>query len=339
MTETALLSVEGLSVRYHRRRHRATLALDEVDLRINVGETVGLVGESGSGKTTLANAILGLVPAADGRILFEGRDITRASPRERRALSAHLQVVFQDPYSSLNPSRTIGQTLAEPLLVHGKLSHDQIRAHISDRLGRVGLAPGAAQRYPGQFSGGQRQRIAIARALMLSPKLVICDEPVSALDLSVQAQILNLLRELQQQSSLSYLFVSHDLDVVRHVSHRIAVLYHGRVVEQGPAERVHDAPAHPYTQALRATALVPDPAVQQARRTAWKAARRAGQAPHAVSGGCPFGPRCPHAMPACAAAVPPLQPRPSGVDVACYWDPLEPDGDPPPRESAAPLAT
>jgi peptide/nickel transport system ATP-binding protein len=275
-TPDSLLSVQELSVVYALRGRRAVVpALDAVSLDIAPGETLGVVGESGSGKSTLANAVLGLVPVRSGRVYFDGQDITSASTRQRRLLSQHLQVVFQDPYSSLNPARTIQQTLVEPLLVHRKLSRQQMTELVTEALGRVGLPAHIAARYPVQFSGGQRQRIAIARALMLSPKLIIFDEAVSALDLSVQAQILNLLARLQRELSLSYLFISHDLDVVRYVSHRLAVLYKGKVVESGSAEQVYTSPQQPYTQRLLSAALLPDPDAQAERR----AARRANAAP------------------------------------------------------------
>jgi ABC-type oligopeptide transport system ATPase subunit len=264
--ERPLLDIHGLTIEYRRGRHAVVRAVDGVSLQVQPGETVGLVGESGSGKSTLGNAVLGLVPVHRGAIFFDGKDITRARFRERRALSEHLQVVFQDPYSSLNPVRTIGQTLAEPLHVHRKLRRSEREGPIRAMLQRVGLPPEAADRYPAQFSGGQRQRIAIARALMVSPRLIICDEPVSGLDLSVQAQVLNLLFELQRDFGLSYLFISHDLAVVRHVSHRIIVLYRGQIMESGPANQVYEAPSHPYTQALLAAAPVPDPELQEARR-------------------------------------------------------------------------
>ncbi|MEN3280298.1 MAG: hypothetical protein V7607_1438 [Solirubrobacteraceae bacterium] len=264
-----LLDVRDLTVEYHRGRRTPPLrALDHVSFDLAPGETLGLVGESGSGKSTLGNAVLGLVPTRGGSIAFDGQEITHADRRERRRLSQHLQVVFQDPYSSLNSSRTIGQALAEPLLVHRRLGRTETSAQIASMLSRVGLSPDAADRYPAQFSGGQRQRIAIARALMLYPKLVICDEAVSALDLSVQAQVLNLLLDLQRDLGLSYLFISHDLEVVRHVSHRIAVIHRGRIVETGSAERVYERPNDPYTQALLAASPLPDPEAQRARRAA-----------------------------------------------------------------------
>ncbi len=265
-----LLDVRSLTVRYHRGRGKAQLeALREVTLTIGPGETVALVGESGSGKSTLGNAILGLVPADSGTIVFAGTDITRASPRMRRSLATDIQAVFQDPYGSLNPVRTIGQTLSEPLLARDhRVGRKAAGIAVRSALERVGLSAAAAARYPAQFSGGQRQRIAIARALMLSPRLVICDEPLSALDLSVQAQVVNLLTSLQRDLGVSYLFITHDLAVVPHIAHRVAVLRRGQLVETGSASQVSTAPAHPYTRALLAAAPVPDPAGQRARRSA-----------------------------------------------------------------------
>jgi ABC-type oligopeptide transport system ATPase subunit len=264
-----LLDVRNLVVEYPGRRSRPpTRAVDDVSFEIGPRETLGLVGESGSGKTTIGRAILGLTPVTGGTIAFAGKDITRARYNERRALSGDLQVVFQDPYSSLNPTRTVGQTLAEPVRGRSASSPAELQAAIAWILDRVGLAADAAKRYPSHFSGGQRQRIAIARALIVRPRLVICDEPVSSLDLSVQAQVLNLFRELQDELSVSYLFVAHDLAVVRHLSDRIVVLHQGRVVEQGSAERVYRAPVEPYTKALLEASPIPDPELQRARRLA-----------------------------------------------------------------------
>ncbi|QFU91727.1 ATP-binding cassette domain-containing protein [Amycolatopsis sp. YIM 10] len=255
-----LLEVSGLRVEYRGRgRNPGVVAVDGVDLWLDRSETLGLVGESGSGKSTIGNAILGLVRPAAGRILFGGNDITHATPRQRRRLGPRVQAVFQDPYGSLNPSRTIGRTLAEPLRVVRGLGRKEADARVADVLARAGVPPDAAGRYPAAFSGGQRQRIAIARALVLEPDLVVCDEPTSALDLSVQAQLLNLLLDLQRQLGLSYLFISHDIDVVRHMSHRAAVLRDGRIVEQGPVAEVIDHPGHAYTRALLAAVPVPDP--------------------------------------------------------------------------------
>ena len=270
----ALLDVEDLHVVY-RSHGRDAHVLNGVSLSIAPGETLGLVGESGSGKTTIGKTILGQVAATNGRIVFDGEDITHASRSRRRELGRDIQVVFQDPYGSLNPARTIGQTLAEPLLNDRSLTRTQIRERIRDILEKVGMPADTAARYPSQFSGGQRQRIAIARAVIGRPRLVVCDEPVSALDLSVQAQVLNLLNQLQREMGLSLLFISHDLAVVRHVSRRTAVLYRGEIVEEGLAVEVHDSPRHSYTKALVAASPVPDPVIQRARRARMRADRAA----------------------------------------------------------------
>jgi oligopeptide/dipeptide ABC transporter ATP-binding protein len=313
-----LLDVSGLSVSYRaRRRGHAVVAVDQVSLAVGQHETVGLVGESGSGKTTLSRAILGLTRPSTGVVRFEGEDITQASRARRRKLSKDLQVVFQDPYGSLNPARTIGQTLAEPLTAHRLATPGQARDQVAAMLERVGLPPDAMSRYPGEFSGGQRQRVAIARALMPSPRLVICDEPVSALDLSVQAQVLNLLRGLQREYQLSYLFIAHNLAVVRHMSHRIVVLYRGRVMEQGPADAVYAAPGHPYTRALLQAEPEADPELQAARRAAAAEPSAPATAAAETGAGCPFAARCPYVIPACLATRPPLTPAPGGTDVAC----------------------
>lgn len=313
---TPLLEVTDLSVRFRQKRGIPPLrAVDGVSLRVGVGETVGLVGESGSGKSTLGRAVLGLTPVHEGRVAFEGEDITHARSARRRTLSARLQVVFQDPYSSLNPARTIGRTLAEPLLVHRDLSRAETAAAVADMLARVGMPADAAERHPAQFSGGQRQRIAIARALMLSPRLVICDEPVSALDLSIQAQVLNLLKDLQEDLGVGYLFIAHDLPVVRHLSHRIVVLYRGRVMESGDAERVYAEPLHPYTRALLDAVPEPDPAAQAARRARRAAAPPPGEP--AVSG-CVFAHRCAHAVDLCRTARPTPLDVADGRSVACH---------------------
>jgi peptide/nickel transport system ATP-binding protein len=264
-----LLRVEGLTIRYRRGRHLLPPAVSDVDLTIGPGETVALVGESGSGKSTIGNAVLGLVPPAGGRIVFDGEDVTHATTARRRALTKEIQAIFQDPYGSLNPMRTIGQTLVEPLRAHRIPVSDQ-QARVAEALERVGLPADAAARYPGQFSGGQRQRVAIARALIVGPKLVICDEPTSSLDLSIQAQVLNLLLRLQREEGLGYLFITHDLAVVRHIAHRVVVLYRGRVVESGPTGQVCDDPRHQYTQALLAAVPDPDPVEQRARRRAYR---------------------------------------------------------------------
>ena len=275
MSTQPLLQVQDVRVDFAQGKGQVFQALKGVSLDIHAGETVGLVGESGSGKTTMGRVILGLTESTSGKVLFDGEDITHASNARRRTLGRDIQVVFQDPYGSLNPARTVGDTLAEPLLSDKSLSKQVIDQRIAEVLQRVGMPVDTAQRYPGQFSGGQRQRIAIARAVIAKPRLIVCDEPVSALDLSVQAQVLNLLKELQQSMGLAMLFISHDLTVVRHVSHRTVVLYRGDIVEQGDAAQVHEHPQHPYTRALLAAAPVPDPLVQRERRARFDEARLA----------------------------------------------------------------
>ena len=263
---TPLLKIEDLDVIYPGGRGRKPFqALHSVSLDIRPGETVGLVGESGSGKTTLGRAVLGLAPVSGGTISFDGRNISHLSRTERRGLARDIQVVFQDPYSSLNPSMTIEQILAEPLTANG-VEGKRARARVRDLLDSVRLPADAAARLPKEFSGGQRQRIAIARALALEPKLIVADEAVSALDLSTQARVLDLFVEIQESTGVAYLFVTHDLAVVRNVSHRVAVLYRGEIVEQGSAQQVTTDPEHPYTQRLLLAAPVPDPDRQEQRR-------------------------------------------------------------------------
>lgn len=264
---TQLLDVDQVVVEYPTRgvRRAPFRALHGVSIDIREGETVGLVGESGSGKTTLGRAVLGLVPVASGRIGFAGADITHLPRRARRALSRDLSVVFQDPYGSLNPSMTIEQILAEPLSAR-RSGRVEASRRISALLDQVHLPATAGDRLPREFSGGQRQRVAIARALALEPRLIVCDEAVSALDLSNQARVLDLLREIQERTRVAYLFISHDLDVVRHLSHRVAVMYGGEIVEWGECSQVTLAPEHPYTRRLFLASPVADPDRQAARR-------------------------------------------------------------------------
>lgn len=276
-----LLEVKDLVVEYPGKGFRAEpfRALKGVSLDILPGETVGLVGESGSGKTTLGRAALGLAPVSGGTITYDGRDISHLSRRQRRSLTSEIQVVFQDPYSSLNPSMTIEEILTEPLTAAG-VAKATARTRVRDLLDQVGLPSDARSRLPREFSGGQRQRVAIARALALEPRLIVCDEPVSALDLSTQARVLDLFVEIQERTGVAYLFVTHDLAVVRHVSHRVAVMYRGEIVEYGDGDRVTSEPQHPYTQRLFMAAPVPDPDKQEERR----AARRAFLASEAAAG-------------------------------------------------------
>ncbi|MFJ2443753.1 MULTISPECIES: ATP-binding cassette domain-containing protein [unclassified Streptomyces] len=265
---TPLLDVSDLRVAYPGRgfRARPVEILHGVSLTVRQGETLGIVGESGSGKTTIGRAVLGLAKASGGRVLFGGQDITHASGRERRVLARDIQVVFQDPYTSLNPSLTIGDILSEPLVVQGATAQDA-RARVRGLLDQVGLPADASERLPREFSGGQRQRVAIARALAPEPRLIVCDEPVSALDLSTQARVLDLFIDIQRRTGVAYLFVSHDLAVVRHVSHRVGVVHKGDIVETGPAGFVTSTPEHPYTQRLLLAAPVADPVEQARRRT------------------------------------------------------------------------
>jgi oligopeptide/dipeptide ABC transporter ATP-binding protein len=299
-----LLEVRDLTVTYRRGRRQSELtALSAVSLTVAAGETLGVVGESGSGKSTLGNAILGVVTPAAGTIRFAGQDITAASATQRRRLTRDIQAVFQNPQGSLNPVRTIGQTLEEPLLAHRRTNRSERGAEVGAALERVGLDRDAAMRFPAHFSGGQLQRIAIARALMLAPRLLVCDEAVSALDLSIQAQILNLLGSLQRELALSYVFISHDLAVIRHVSDRVAVLYRGRLMETGSAADVCERPAHPYTRALLAAAPVPDPAMQRARHADEVLSVEPATSPSADAG-CPFRHRCLFAVAVCSEPLP-----------------------------------
>jgi ABC-type glutathione transport system ATPase component len=266
MTER-LLDVADVVVEYPARGfgRKPFRALKGVSLDILPGETVGLVGESGSGKTTLGRAVLGLAPVTGGAIHYKGNDISHLSRKDRRTLSSDIQVVFQDPYTSLNPAMTIESILTEPLTVR-KVDKTEASRRVRELLDQVHLPANAGGRLPREFSGGQRQRIAIARALALEPKLIVCDEPVSALDLSTQARVLELFKEIQERTGVAYLFVSHDLAVVRHLSHRVAVMYRGEIVEWGDGDEVTSKPQHPYTQRLFLAAPVPDPVLQEERR-------------------------------------------------------------------------
>jgi peptide/nickel transport system ATP-binding protein len=270
-----ILRVDDLVVEFPQSGWRTPpfRALKGVSVAVGAGETLGIVGESGSGKSTLGRAVLGLAPVTSGTVTYEGRDISHLSRRRRRELGNDIQVVFQDPYTSLNPSLTIGDTLSEPLTQAG-IAGAEARRRVKDLLDRVGMPADSVQRLPKEFSGGQRQRIAIARALALEPKLIVCDEPVSALDLTTQQRVLDLFIEIQERTGVAYLFISHDLSVIRHISHLVAVVYHGEVVEQGDVDKVTTAPDHPYTQRLLLASPVPDPVAQAQRRAERRAVIR-----------------------------------------------------------------
>ena len=293
----------------------AVRAVDGVTLSVRQGEVLGLVGESGCGKSTLARTILQLVPTTGGAVILNGRNLGEASRAEMLACRRDLQMIFQDPYASLNPRMTVHATLAEPLLVHGICGPSEVQARVDELMRLVGLAPRFARKYPHEFSGGQRQRIAIARALALKPKIIIADEPVSALDVSIQAQILNLLAELCRGMNLSLIFIAHDLSVVRHISDRVAVMYLGKIVELGPAADVIDHPRHPYTRALVSAIPVPDPDIERNRQRIVLA----GDPPSPINPppGCAFHPRCPYAIERCREAVPPLIPAGPSREAAC----------------------
>jgi oligopeptide transport system ATP-binding protein len=298
-----------------KRSAGAVKAVDGVTLSVKQGEVLGLVGESGCGKSTLARTILQLVPTTGGEVILEGRSLTKAKKGEMLKCRLDLQMIFQDPYASLNPRMTVFATLAEPLLVHGICRRDEVQLQVDDLMRKVGLAPRFAKKYPHEFSGGQRQRIAIARALALRPKIVVADEPVSALDVSIQAQILNLLAQLCRDMNLALIFIAHDLSVVRHISDRVAVMYLGKIVELGPALDVIDRPRHPYTRALVSAIPVPDPAAEKTR----KRIVLAGDPPSPINppSGCAFHPRCPYAIDRCREIVPPLVPAGDGREAAC----------------------
>ncbi|HOF38677.1 MAG TPA: ATP-binding cassette domain-containing protein [Candidatus Hydrogenedentes bacterium] len=300
-----------------RRKLAGTVrAVDGVSLDVAPGETVGLVGESGCGKSTLARAVVRLAPCTGGTVYFEGQEISALRESAFRALRPRLQLIFQDPYASLNPRMTVFDALAEPLHVHGLARGQELLRRVSNLMERVGLASRFMRKYPHEFSGGQRQRIAIARALALEPRLIIADEPVSALDVSVQAQILNLIARLREQMGLTLLFIAHDLSVVHYLSHRIAVMYLGRIVELGPASRVFHQPCHPYTRALISAIPVPDPGKEKTRQRVPLHDEPAS--PLNPPPGCPFHPRCPWAEPRCAEGVPPLESRGERHQAACF---------------------
>lgn len=317
-----MLEVQDLKIHFSLqgglfRPPRVLRAVDGVSLRIGVGETLGIVGESGCGKSTLVRGILGLTPVTSGSIRWQGQELTQLNARQFRPLRTQMQIVFQDPLASLDPRMTIGEIIAEPLQVHRpKLGSAQVQAQVRAMLERVGLSPRQLNRYPHEFSGGQCQRVGIARALILAPQLLLCDEPVSALDVSIRAQIINLLHDLQQEMGLALAFIAHDLLMVRHLSHRVMVMYLGQVMETAPSRTLFTNPSHPYTRALLAAVLKPDPmgAVQPPPVLG-------GELPSPLDppSGCRFRTRCPHAVQRCADEVPSLRPMPNGASSACHF--------------------
>lgn len=328
-----LLEIKNLSVHFpvqsgsiFRRKSGVIRAVDDVSFTINAGETVGLVGESGCGKSTTGRAILQLLKPTAGQVLFEGQDLMQVSTAELRRQRRHFQMIFQDPYASLNPRKTVGDAVAEPVKLFGTSpagggsafggGAKSVNERVQDLFRMVGMNPRYIRRYPHEFSGGQRQRIGIARALAANPKLIVADEPISALDVSIQAQILNLLMELQDQLKLTYLFIAHDLAAVRHISQRIIVMYLGKIVEVASYEAIYSTPQHPYTQALLSAVPIPDPVVERKRRRQVLV----GDIPNPINppSGCAFHPRCPFAMEHCKTVTPQLQQTEAGHWVSCH---------------------
>ncbi|MGY6409912.1 MAG: ABC transporter ATP-binding protein [Alkalilacustris sp.] len=337
---TALLEVEGLTKHFPirrgllRREVGSVQAVTDVSFTVGAGETLAIVGESGCGKSTTGRALLRLIEPSAGAVRLEGTDLMGLSPGRLREMRKRMQIIFQDPYGSLNPRMTVREVLSEPLLLHGVATQSNLQAKVSEVLKLCGLSSFHAERYPHEFSGGQRQRVGIARALATRPRLIVCDEPVSALDVSVQAQIVNLLQDLQKQLGVAYVFISHDLAVVRHIATRVAVMYLGRIVEEASSAELFAAPLHPYTRSLIAAAPRPDPSAGRVHASV------EGDLPSAINppSGCAFHPRCPLAVDRCRTERPVLR-RIGGTSVACHLaEPASERAETRPLDATTPLA-